>query len=584
MAKKFLGTVLIASLVVGSIAVISDTPATAATEPSSEPQMANGLIVEYADKSLRKVDPIGFGLNVVEFSEPKPIAEAAELANQLEDFSTVKSAAPNRMVKIATDSKTITSSSAISWGIDRIDQASLPLNDTYSYGPAGSGVKAYVVDSGIRTTHNEFIGRVATGFNSADDTTNVADCLGHGTHVSGTIGGTIAGVAKKVTLVPVKVFPGCSEYTDDATIIHGLDWIKADHSTGPAVVNMSLGGPADDSSVYLTNAVNSVIADGVTVVVASGNDFMNACDFSPANITNAITVNASTEFDRPASFTNYGSCTDIYAPGEDIFAASNYADEWGESMSGTSMASPHVAGAAAQILSAFPTLTPADVWTKIKSLAVTFKNPVSRSDARIFLNIFKGTLPVAPTSPTATVAFAGSSANATVSWSVSDQSAAWLDLTAVRVTAYDKSSRGTVKGSCSPATMSDTSCVISSLAKGKTFYLDIVFTNPLGSTAIAGSRAAFETTAPFTSTTIPTISYSSLVNKSRLTAVVADWGPKAKFKYQWLRDGLAISRATSSTYKLNTSDLGHAISVAVTGSATGVASATTISAAVNIPG
>ena len=266
---------------------------------------------------------------------------------------------PNRIVRLDSTQQDAP------WGLDRIDQSSLPLNGTFRYGTTGVGVKAYVVDSGVRATHVDFGGRVATGFDAGGFGGAGVDCspIGHGTHVAGTLGGTTHGVAKAVTIVPVRVF-GCSNVTTTATIIAGLSWIVQDHLAGqPAVANLSLG--ADVIDLALEQAVRAVVADGVTVVVAAGNAAQDACAISPARMPEVITVGASDTGDARAFFSNFGSCVDLYAPGLSIPSTSSSSDSESRLLSGTSMATPHVAGAVAQLLSEQPALTPAQVATTV---------------------------------------------------------------------------------------------------------------------------------------------------------------------------------------------------------------------------
>jgi hypothetical protein len=238
------------------------------------------------------------------------------------------------------------------WGIDRVDQASLPLNQTYNYNADGTGVHAYIIDTGVRLTHSQFTGRMGNGYDSITVGGTGADCHGHGTHVAGTVGGTTHGLAKKVIIHPVRVLD-CQGSGTDAQVIDGINWVAA-NAVKPAVANMSLGGGASQA---LDDSVTALVNSGVATAVAAGNDNSNACNYSPARAAAAITVGSTTSSDARSSFSNYGTCLDIYAPGSSITSASNASDTGTTSMSGTSMASPHVAGVAALYLSANPTAT-----------------------------------------------------------------------------------------------------------------------------------------------------------------------------------------------------------------------------------
>ncbi|SMC69564.1 S8 family peptidase, partial [Lentzea albidocapillata] len=247
------------------------------------------------------------------------------------------------------------------WGLDRIDQANLPLNRAYTYPNTASNVTAYVLDTGIRKTHSEFEGRASDGYDFIDNDAVAQDCQGHGSHVAGTVAGRTYGVAKKAKLVGVRVLD-CNGSGPWDGIIRGIDWVTA-NGKKPAVVNMSLGGSGTNTS--LENAVRRSISAGFTYVLAGGNSGQDACNFTPARTPEAITVGASDRADKRSIWTagssNYGRCLDIWAPGSDIVSASHSSDTGTRSMGGTSMASPHVAGAAALYLSANPAATPAQV-------------------------------------------------------------------------------------------------------------------------------------------------------------------------------------------------------------------------------
>jgi subtilisin family serine protease len=289
----------------------------------------------------------------------------------------------NHTVKKATD---VRQDNPPSWGLDRIDQSYRPLDNAYIYSTTASNVRVYVLDTGINKDHQEFGVRASYGQNFAPvnsknpdldpsygadpvDPANANDCDGHGTHVAGTIGGTTFGVAKGVTLVAVRVL-NCAGYGTTAGVLAGIDWVKNDptRSGVPAVANMSLGSSA---STAINDSVKAAIAGGVTFAVAAGNERWDACFDSPASVPEAITVGATDSSDRRAAFSNFGPCVDVFAPGVGITSAWNNSTSATATISGTSMATPHVAGAAALLLGANPTLTPAQVQTAIVNGAVT---------------------------------------------------------------------------------------------------------------------------------------------------------------------------------------------------------------------
>ncbi|MGP3979309.1 S8 family serine peptidase [Streptomyces sp. 8N114] len=247
-----------------------------------------------------------------------------------------------------------------SWGQDRVDQASKSLNKKYTYpNTAGSGVTAYVIDSGVRVSHKDFGGRAANGKDIVDGDKTAQDGANHGTHVSGTIAGTKYGIAKKAKITAVRILGNDNRGTT-ADAVAGIDWMIKDHQAkgGPAVANMSIGGFKDYA---LDEAVKRAIAANITCVVSAGNDSGNASAASPARVTDAITVAASDQKDRQTNFSNYGKSVDLYAPGIDVVSASNKSDTSSMAGWGTSMAAPHVTGAAALYLGTHKTATPAQV-------------------------------------------------------------------------------------------------------------------------------------------------------------------------------------------------------------------------------
>ena len=254
------------------------------------------------------------------------------------------------------------------WGIDRVDQRNLPLSGTYTYTNTGAGVTAYIIDTGINTTHNEFGGRASVGYDAIGDGRNGIDCNGHGTHVSGTVGGTTYGIAKSVTLKAVRVLD-CSGSGSNSGVIAGVDWVTANHS-GASVANMSLGGGA---STALDNAVTNSINSGVSYAIAAGNSNKNACNYSPARTPSAMTVGATTSTDARASYSNYGACLDLFGPGSSITSSWIGSNSATNTISGTSMATPHVAGVAALYLQSNPTASAATVRNALVANATSGK-------------------------------------------------------------------------------------------------------------------------------------------------------------------------------------------------------------------
>lgn len=244
-----------------------------------------------------------------------------------------------------------------SWGLDRVDQADTAGDKKYTYpDQAGEGATAYVIDTGVRVSHKDFGGRAVSGFDAVDNDDNADDGNGHGTHVAGTIAGSAHGLAKKAKIVAVRVLDDQGSGTTEQ-VVAGIDWVTKNHK-GPSVANMSLGGGADEA---LDEAVRKSIASGVTFAVAAGNESSDASQGSPARVKEAITVASSTKDDQQSDFSNFGSAVDIYAPGSDITSDWNTGDDATKTISGTSMATPHVVGAAALYVAAHPDAKPADV-------------------------------------------------------------------------------------------------------------------------------------------------------------------------------------------------------------------------------
>ncbi|MBM0237255.1 S8 family serine peptidase [Micromonospora sp. ATA32] len=322
-----------------------------------------------------------------------------------------------------------TQSNPPSWGLDRVDQRSLPLDNSYTYPNTAGNVHAYIIDTGIRTTHSDFGGRATWGTNTADSTNT--DCNGHGTHVAGTVGGSSYGLAKGVQLVAVKVL-NCQGSGTNAGVISGVDWVTS-NAIKPAVANMSLGGGAAST---LDTAVRNSINSGVTYGLAAGNDSgADACNTSPARTAEAITVGSTTSTDARSSFSNIGTCLDIFAPGSSITSAWNSSDTASNTISGTSMATPHVVGAAALVASANPSWTPQQVRDYLVNNATSnvVTSPGAGSPNKLLYVVNGGTptndfsVSVSPASGSVT---AGGSISATVATATTSGSAQTVNLSA----------------------------------------------------------------------------------------------------------------------------------------------------------
>ena len=353
----------------GTAASTTATAASSATESTAAAparyivRYSAGTDVSTAVRNLRSKD-IAVGRTFAKAIRGAVVTATPRQAAELKRSAGVAAVEPDARVTTADTQQSAT------WGLDRVDQRALPLSGTYTPASSGAGVSAYVIDSGVLSAHAEFGGRVTSGWSAISDGLGTGDCNGHGTHVAGTIAGKTYGVARAATVIPVRVLD-CNGSGFNSDVIAGLEWVASHHQAGtPAVANLSLGSTA---SAMVDAAVQGVINDGVTAVVAAGNSAADACNSSPARFPGALTVAASDSADKQAAFSNYGSCVDLYAPGVAIKSASFSSTTATALMSGTSMASPHVAGAAAVMLSQSPGLLPADVASKLLSAATAGK-------------------------------------------------------------------------------------------------------------------------------------------------------------------------------------------------------------------
>ena len=355
-----IGVAVVLTAVSAQAAPVADGQVLGTDSPNA---IAGSYIVAFKDKAM---SPSSVGVTAASLARQHGGTVAATYSSALRGFSARMSAAAaqrlaaNPAVEFVEQDQmlsiTDTQTNPPSWGLDRIDQRNLPLNSSYTYPNTAGNVHAYVIDTGVLISHTTFGGRASHGRDTVSEDNDSTDCHGHGTHVAGTVGGSQYGVAKAVQIVGVRVL-NCSGSGTTTDIVQGVDWVTA-NAIKPAVANMSLGGGVNTT---IDNAVANSIASGVTYAIAAGNNNINACNFSPARVGTAITVGATQSNDARASFSNFGTCLDIFAPGVGITSSWFSSNTATNTISGTSMAAPHVAGVAALILSANPTWSPAQV-------------------------------------------------------------------------------------------------------------------------------------------------------------------------------------------------------------------------------
>lgn len=382
--KRNLALVLAAAFGVAACSETSDP-----TNPSATPDVAYSAASDNAD-----IIPGRFIITLRDDASPAAVASEHGVRPDfvytaaLTGFAGAISEAAQgglvrdaRVLRIEPDgiARASTTQSGATWGIDRVDQRNLPLSGTYTYARTGAGVTAYIIDTGINYTHSEFGGRASKGYDSFGGTG--ADCNGHGTHVAGTVGGATYGIAKAVTLKAIRVLD-CNGSGSWSGVIAGIDWVVANHAAGTAAVsNLSLGGGASSS---VDAAINRMISDGVATAVAAGNGnwvgiAMDACKYSPARVANAMTIGATSSSDAKASWSNYGNCVDWFAPGVSIKSAWTGSNTATSTISGTSMATPHTAGAAALYLQGNPGASALTVRDALYALTTKDKVTSSKS-------------------------------------------------------------------------------------------------------------------------------------------------------------------------------------------------------------
>jgi hypothetical protein len=460
--------------------------------------------------------------------------------------------------------------SGATWGLDRVDQRFRPLNGTYTYSATGNGVTAYILDTGIRASHAQFAGRVGTGFTAIDDGNGTGDCDGHGTHVAGTVGGSTYGVAKRVRLVPVRVLD-CSGEGAISGIIEGVDWVTR-NARKPAVANMSLGG---NPSSALDQAVASSIATGVQYTIAAGNGNQggkeqDACGESPARVGAAITVSASDSSDQKPSWANYGTCVDFFAPGVGITSAVHSSNTATATFSGTSMAAPHAAGAAALYLEAnrlagSQTVRDALYAAATKDIVVTSSS--TPNNHLLYVAGFKAATPPSNSAAPAISGVAGTGQT------LAGSTGTWSGTAPLSLSSQWQRCDGAGDSCASVAGATGSEYALSEADVGYTIRLSVTATNVAGSaTAVSPVTAVVQ--VPPASTRSPELSASAYETGRKVRSTPGSWtgSTPLAFAYQWLlcdrrgADCGAIAGATTATYELDEADAGHTVRAVVAAS------------------
>ena len=531
-------------------------------------------IVDQVAATTDTVDPesiepgrsIGFGLQTVELDAPVSIEAAEQLADALVASPHVLWAGPDIAVQ------SFGTQIDPPWNLDRIDQRSPGADGVYGYRFTGAGVRVYVVDSGVRSDHEQFGGRVVAGYSATvpggDGRT---DPNGHGTHVAGTVAGSTYGVAKEATIVPVQVL-GANGVGTASAVIAGLDWIVDTHPAGtPGVVNLSFGADLDrlesDSGEAIDAAVRAVVAAGLTVVVAAGNGDSitgapkSACRFTPARVGEAITVaasNLSGGRDVPAWFTNFGPCTDLFAPGVEIVSAGRASRTATETLRGTSMAAPHVAGAAAQLLQGSPTLSPTQVWAALAAQSTVLEISSRSDDPDLMLFTEGASFPDIPIVGAPTV-----SGVARVGSTLTAQAGTWGPPPVVLSYAWLRDGiaiDGAVGASYVPGADDVGRRLSVAVTASKAGFTSVTRTSGPTSPVAALRFAAAPT---------PSVSGSPSVG-STLTVRPGTWRPVGpSLAYEWRRNGVPIPDATGPFYVVGPADRSARLSVRVTASQPG---------------